>query len=91
MKNPQMTRSPYVNPIDFEQSNMTWHKPKNMSNCVDLKVYRAPEDEFSISCWKAPLKERIKFLFSGIAWLWVFGATHPPVIVSVQDPFAKEK
>jgi len=79
-----------MNPIDFEQSNFTFTKPEDMSDCGDLKVYKGVtgfDGPFSISCWEASLRERIKFLFSGIVWLWVYGVSHPPVIVSVEDPF----
>jgi len=79
-----------MNPIDFEKANLTWYKPLNMKNCESLKVYRSPDEEYSISCWQTvSWKERIRFLFTGIMWLWVYGPQHPPVCVSVKDPFAK--
>lgn len=72
-----------TNPIDFEESNDILLGPSE-SDVMDLPIYRDEEIGTCVSCWKAPLKDRIKFLFLGEIWLGVKGRTHPPLWVSTK-------
>ena len=74
-------------PIDFEQSNFVWtgwEESTNTPNVGDLPAYKY--GDYTISCWKLSLKERLKALFTGRIWLHVIGR-QPPVFVSSDFPF----
>lgn len=63
---------------------------EHIPNCENLHVFN--DGEKSISLWKASLKDRIKILFTGKIWLWVFaGHTAPPVCVDANYPFKVER
>ena len=75
--------------IKFPEANKTL-LANNIPNCVDLHVFN--DGEKSISLWKASLKDRLKILFTGNIWLWVFsGHTAPPVCADADYPFVKGK
>ena len=74
-----------MEPIDFAEVTKTWTRPPNMPDCGPLPAH-VTEDGISISCWKANLRERLRFLFTGKTWLWVWGR-QPPVAVDVAFPF----
>lgn len=78
-------------PIDFKESNFNWLKPNGMTDeeCGSLPAYR--DGKHSISCWKLGFVERIKILFTGKVWLWIFGGMQPPVSVNGGSPWQKEK
>lgn len=81
-----------MKPVDFKESNIPLAKPSNTTDeqCGSLNVYT--DGEYCISCWKPTLKERIKILFNGKIWLWVWsGKTQPPVCVDAKKPFKKTK
>lgn len=81
-----------MKPIEFKEQTKVLSKPKSMTDeeCSSMAIWN--DGEKCISCWKASLKERIRFLFTGKMWLWVLsGVTQPPVLVDVQNPFIKGK
>ena len=78
--------------IDFEGSNKTLTKPEGWTDeqCSSLKVHN--DGEKTISCWQLTVWERIKLLFTGKIWLWVwYGNTSPPVCVDIENPFKENK
>lgn len=79
--------------INFEESNKTLQKPKGMTDeeCSPLHVHTTGVE--CISCWhEKSLKERLKFLFTGNVWLWVWsGQTQPPVCLDLKSPFTGSK
>ena len=77
-----------MKPINFKESNKNLLKPESMKDgeCGSLPVYN--DGVYCISCWKLSFRERIKLLFSGKIWLWVwFGDTQPPVCLEATNPF----
>lgn len=70
-----------MKPKKFKEATVKLNKPGSMTDeqCGSLYVYQSPDGQ-SISCWKASLWERIKFLFHGKIWLGVYsGKSQPPV------------
>lgn len=81
-----------MKPIDFKESNKVLLKPSNMTDeeCSSLPVYT--DGKQCISLWKIGILKRIKLLFTGKVWLSVLsGMTQPPVWVSPDYPFIKNK
>jgi hypothetical protein len=69
-----------MKPIHFKEAQIELKKPASMTDeeCGSLWIYR--QDGQCISCWTAPLRARLKFLFHGRIWLGVVsGQTQPPV------------
>jgi hypothetical protein len=80
-----------MEPIKFKESNAVLQKPRSMTDeqCAPLHIFRTGEQ--CISCWRASFFDRLRILFKGVVWLWVWsGNTQPPVAVETDDPF-KEK
>ena len=77
-----------MKPIKFKEATRCLQKPQGMTDeeCGELWVYN--DGIYSISCWELSFWERIKVLFTGKVWLWVwFGITQPPVLVNTKYPF----
>lgn len=77
---------------NFKQANQTLARPANMTDeeCGSLEVYT--DGEQCVSCWRGSLIERIVFLLTGEIWLWVHsGETQPPVVVSVENPWGRDR
>ena len=69
-----------MKPIEFKQQTKILLKPQSLTDeeCSSLPVYS--DGEQCVSLWKMSLKERLKALFFGRAWLYVLsGDTQPPV------------
>ena len=82
-----------MQPIDFKEKTKVLQKPAGMTDeeCQPLPVWNA-DGKTCISCWKASLIERIRFLFTGKIWLWViFGHIQPPVCLDINYPFTKKR
>lgn len=80
-----------MKPTNFKQSNKILQKPENMTDeeCSPLPVFT--DEKVCISCWEAGIWERIKFLFCGRIWVWIFsGKTQPPVSLETKNPFSKD-
>jgi hypothetical protein len=73
-------------PVSFEHQNIIWKAPPGMANCGDLPGYR--DKSFTISCWKFPFWQRIRFLFTGRIWIWVHLPIQPPISLQVKSPFS---
>lgn len=79
-------------PVKFKEQNKVLGKPQGMTEeeCGSLPVFN--DGKVSISCWRAGFKERVKFLFTGKAWLGVYGGfSQPPVWVEINFPFSSKK
>ena len=70
-------------PISFPEANRQWVGPGDTG---PLPSYTT--EETVLSCWKLGWKERFYALFSGKAWLTVWGR-QPGVNVTCEDPFGK--
>lgn len=55
----------------------------------DLPVWGGPVEgvERCISCWEPSPEERAAIAAGGPVWLWVVGATHPPLVLDAASPF----
>jgi len=75
-------------PIDFPEANITWVKPKGMTDeeCGSLQAYR--EEGLSVSCWHCSFLERLRILLTGRIWLGVSAQFQPPVWVTGRSPFS---
>lgn len=83
-----------MDPIPFKQANVTLRAPNSMPDCMELPTYssqaagRAPEDgAFYLSKWKLTTAELAVLNETGELWLFVWGASHPPVALSTANPF----
>ncbi len=89
----------WLNAVDFKESNNV----VKGEGYFDLPTFK--DDTQFISCWKASVYQRIKFLFSGKVWLCLehknqskemkdmFGGKnyHQPSSVAIESPFTKEQ
>ena len=80
-----------MKPIKFKQQNITYTKPKSMTDeeCGSLPACK--HENGIVSCWKMTLRERLKVLFTGIVWLGVASHVQPPVWFLVDKPFIEVK
>ena len=77
-----------MKPVDFSEQNKVLVKPEGMTDkeCGDLPIHQ--HGEFCISCWGGGWRDRLRFLFTGKVWLWVWsGQTQPPVKVVTENPW----
>lgn len=65
---------------DFEGSNLSLLAPEGQPDVNTLRAYR--DDKQTVSCWKLTAEERKMVEETGLIWLSVWGASHPPVMVS---------
>ncbi len=69
-----------MKPKEFKESNKVLGKPESMTDdeCGSLHIHNAEGQ--CISKWKAPLWDRVKFLFHGTVWIGILsGETQPPI------------
>lgn len=81
-----------MKPISFEEQNRVLQRPDGMTaeECGSLPVFA--NEKMTISKWKGSFKDRLKFLFTGKLWLFVwYGTTQPPVNLSSNYPFERRK
>ena len=74
--------------VYFKESNIELKKPDSLTDkeCSSLHIHTNGEQ--CISLWRLSFKERLKVLFSGKVWLWVWsGKTQPPVLLQTESPF----
>lgn len=77
-----------MQPVKFPEANRELSRPDGTTaeECKSLFVWT--NDKHCLSLWKPTWKERLKLLFKGEIWLWVWsGNTQPPVCLSVDYPF----
>ena len=78
-----------MNPVPFPQANRNLTAPAGMTReeCGDLPTFT--DGRHCISLWGLSWRERLRVLFTGRVWLWVWsGHTQPPVALSAESPFA---
>jgi len=73
-----------MEPTKFAENNFTL-KGTNYEGVSDLPVYL--DDKYVISCWAVSWIDRIKLLLSGKVWFWCIGSNHPPISLSIDNPF----
>ena len=75
-----------MEPIKFNGQNMTFTKPKNMSEeeCGDLPVFSNGNQ--IISCWKLSREEIEHVTNTGRIYLGVMGVAQPPVYLTTFEP-----
>jgi hypothetical protein len=82
-----------MEPTAFKESNITLHRPQDMTaeECSPLSVFSNGRE--CISCWKPSLRERISILLFGKVWLYVVsGYTQPPVaLLGQRRVFGEQK
>ncbi len=74
-----------MEPIDFPQSNTTLVADE----CSDLPAHQ--HENGYVTCWKLTADDMFQVLQTGCVWLHLYRTAHPPVIVTVEGPFEKEK
>ena len=84
-------------PVDFEQRNFVYTKPKDMTDeqCSDLCVYKGLvqiDEEGNtaptiISCWKLSKEDLEEVAKTGTIWLSITGNGMPPVSLFTENPF----
>jgi len=79
-----------MKPIEFKESNITYTKPKAMTDeeCSSLPVFQ--DRKHIISKWRLSFMERLSILFSGYIWLWIRDNHQPPVSLDLKSPFIKK-
>lgn len=75
-----------MNPVDFEDKNNILHAP----GCGNLPVIQT-RDNCIVSCWEMSEEEKKEFRKTGKIWLTVIGLKHPPVCLSVEQPYGIAK
>lgn len=79
-----------LTPTKFPEANVTYaeHQPEYLP----LPAFRSPGGEV-VTCWKAPLADRIRFLFTGRLWInmLTFGTPLQPIVPFFHHPFPKPK
>ena len=82
-------KKPDAKPVKFAEANFTYTTPHGMTKeqCGDLPCFRS--ETHAISCWQFPLRDRLRFLFTGRMWLYLLMSGHPPVCLMADTPFAK--
>ena len=73
--------------IDFEQSNFTWGGGSEDVDDLRAHLYKQDGIPVTCSCWKLTKEEIFEIVNTGIVWLHVWGAKHPPVLVMGHSPF----
>lgn len=81
-----------MKPSSFPQATKTLAKPGNMTEeeCGPLPVYS--DGTQCISLWQMTWPERLKALFFGRLWVFVYsGVTQPPIGFVVDNKIFSEK
>ena len=77
-----------MKPVKFKEMQTTYVA----NGCGELPAYSFKDKNDNhqvITCWKAGIKERIKFLFTGTIWVNVIAKRPQPQYLSVDSPFIK--
>lgn len=75
-----------MKPVDFEDKNMILKAP----GCGELPALQT-KDNCIVTCWEMSEKEKEEFEKTGRIWLSVIGLKHPPVCMSVEQPYGMFK
>lgn len=82
-----------MEPIDFDESNMTFTRPADMTDdqCGSLKVWQGHEQSTGfpliISKWKLSAEDLKRVNETGEVWLSIYGSGMPPVSIFTENPF----
>lgn len=71
-----------MKPVDFKDKNMTLSAP----GCGELPALQT-KDNCIVTCWEMSEAEKKEFEKTGRIWLSVIGLKHPPVCMSVEQPY----
>jgi hypothetical protein len=76
-------------PTSFDESNRVLSRPPSMSEdeCEPLSVFINPNPALVISCWKLTKEELEEINRTGRVWLWIYGPTMQPALLTVKSPF----
>jgi len=75
-----------MKPVNFEDANAKMRAP----GCGELPVIQT-KDNCIVSCWEMSEEEKKEFEKTGKVWLTVIGLKHPPVCMSVEQPYGMFK
>ncbi len=75
----------------FDESNHVLARPQNMTaeECEPLSVHVSDDPPVVISCWKLTKEELEEINRTGRVWLWIWGRTMPPALLTIQSPFTQ--
>jgi hypothetical protein len=81
-----------MKPIEFPEANKVLIHPPGMTEeeCGDLHVHQT-DDGKMISCWELSEEELAAINKTKRVWLWVWGATQPPVAIDGANPFEERE
>lgn len=72
-----------MTPVKFKDANIKLTAP----GCGELPAIQT-RDNCIVTCWKMSEEEKKEFEKTGKIWLSVIGLKHPPICMSVEQPFA---
>lgn len=75
-----------LEPLDFDESNLTLKPPTDMPNCMDLSVFYDKQQSTYISCWQVTKEDLEAIKKEGRIWLGIIGTAHPPVFLTTTKP-----
>ena len=83
-------------PIDFEEANFTFTKPKNMTDeeCSDLRVFMGVDTENKpciVSKWKLSKEDIEEINNGGYLYIQIAGHQMPPISAYTENPFAQQQ
>ena len=78
-----------MKPSPFGKMNNVLDKPKDMSNCGRLPIYKDITNNQLFSLWVGSFFDRLRFLISGKLWLIVKGSQQPPISMTTKYPWEK--
>lgn len=83
MFNLSIKAEPFLQPVDFKETNMTLKGFGD--NVKDMKVFT--DGLYSISCWQLSWKQAWSLLFKRKVWLSIMaGKAVPPVSIHIKKP-----
>lgn len=76
-----------MNPANFPESNTVMTRPANMTaeQCMDIHAFR--DGKCVVTCWTPTPSERVRLAMGEPVYLYIVGATMPPVLLTVDSPF----
>lgn len=75
-----------MKPVKFEDANTKLTAP----GCGELPAIQT-KDNCLVSCWEMSEEEKKEFEKTGKIWLSVIGLKHPPICLSVEQPYGMVK
>jgi len=67
-----------MDPVNFPQANKTLTAPGSMPECGELPVFT--DGKVCVSVWQLSFIERLRLIWYGRLWLFVWsGETQPPI------------